>query len=160
MSTKIICKKDGKERGIYFSEYDAEVAASVSRNYNHNLVPYECKDCGGWHLSRKEHYTPSVPCDYCTDANGNPKQLYETKSFAEKRARIIRETRGENLYVYECPCCNGYHLTHNKVLNIACGMRKVKRRVNGKRHHTYKSVIAVDKKQMDNRYHELFGIRG
>jgi len=109
MSSKdvVCCNKNGEPRVAYSSEREAKNAAEdYRRNRISIMVSYKCKNCGKWHLSPKNHNTPSIECEYCR------KQLYSTKKVAENRAKIIWEKRKENLNVYECPVYNGFHLTH------------------------------------------------
>ena len=37
---------------------------------------------------------------------------YRTKAIAKMTAGVIRRERGETLYVYKCPHCRYFHLTH------------------------------------------------
>jgi len=106
-------KKNGEPLVSYSSEYEAKEGATyVKMKYGSEQEPYHCSKCGEWHLSPKEHHTPSRMCS-CKDANGNPKQLYETKEAAERRAQIIEAERGIRLTTYMCHYQNGYHLTSN-----------------------------------------------
>lgn len=96
----------------YDTVLDAEMAADyISRTYANELSPYQCKKCGKWHLSLKSRQTPSRTCEYCTDGNGSNKELYETESGAENRAKILLDEVGIRLKVYKCPLQEGWHLT-------------------------------------------------
>jgi len=97
--------RQGKELSSFYSEGEAWGAAEASKAHGLNLIPYECTKCGYWHLSPKSRQTPSSECGFCG------KQLYETKAAAEKRAKILGMENGVKLYIYKCPCFNGYHLT-------------------------------------------------
>jgi hypothetical protein len=104
--------KTGKSRVSYSTEYEAELRAQeLSLKYDGEQNPYRCNDCGQWHLSPKSRQTPSKECSYCTDSDGNPKQLYFKKGDAHKRADILQSERGVYLEVYECPIQSGWHLT-------------------------------------------------
>lgn len=103
--------KTGKPRVSYNTEYQAELRAQeLSLKYGEQH-PYRCNDCGQWHLSPKSRQTPSKECSYCTDSDGNPKQLYFQKGDAHKRADILQAERGIYLDVYECSELEGWHLT-------------------------------------------------
>jgi len=107
-------KKDGEPLSYYYSEYEASEAAShVWYQLNLDLSPYQCSKCGYWHLSPKNRQTPSRECIYCTDSNGEHKELYETEEAAKLRAEIIEEEQGIKLKVYKCPKQEGWHLTKN-----------------------------------------------
>lgn len=75
------------------------------------MVPYQCKKCDVYHLATKERQTEIDECEYCTGADGSPKQLYLTMQGAQKRADILLEEQGMRLYLYECPYQDGWHLT-------------------------------------------------
>jgi len=107
-------KKDGEPLSTYYTEYDAEEgAAYVLSQHRHDLSPYECSECGYWHLSPKKRQTPSKECIHCTDSNGKHKELYETEDAASRRAEIIFEEQKIKLKVYPCPHQKGWHLTKN-----------------------------------------------
>ena len=113
-----ICKKkDGPPLKTYESEYEAQEAIEyVKRQYGNEQVSYKCSRCGYWHLSPKERQTPNH-ISYCLDSNGKTKQAYPTYEAAKRRAEIIFDEKGIELFVYHCDhCdqCNEYHLTHNQ----------------------------------------------
>jgi len=104
-------KKDGEPYTEYASGREAAGGAShVRREYGLDLSPFECPNCGRWHLSPRERQTPSRICVYCVDSNGRNKELYETKEAALRRAGIIAKERGVALNVYKCPRQHGWHL--------------------------------------------------
>lgn len=106
-----ISPKTGKARKSYDSEACAiEEARFLTSSYGEQY-PVRCDSCGEWHLMPASRHTPSKACEYCTDGDGNGKQLYFTKDGATKRAKIISEERGLRLDVYECPHAKGWHLT-------------------------------------------------
>jgi hypothetical protein len=46
-------KKDGEPLSYYNSEYEASEAAShVKYQHNLDLSPYQCPECGYWHLTK------------------------------------------------------------------------------------------------------------
>ncbi|MDR1016469.1 MAG: hypothetical protein LBL67_03225 [Coriobacteriales bacterium] len=102
--------------GKPLTEYPSEAAARESARYlggtHGKMVPYQCQKCGKWHLSPASRVTPSSLSCGCTDSHGAPKRLYATRKAAERRAKIIRDERGQDLKVYPCPVADGYHLTH------------------------------------------------
>jgi len=96
----------------YESRDDAEEGIIYAReNYESNLVPYFCKDCGKWHLAPQNRQTPSRTCEFCIDSSGKHKELYETEHGAAQRAKILEVEQGIKLRVYPCPHDSGYHLT-------------------------------------------------
>lgn len=107
-------KATGKPLSEYFSENEAQDAAMyVNEAHDCDMVPYNCKKCGMWHLSPRDRHTPSEKCSNCTDGDGKPKRIYRTREDAERRAEILKRERSVQLRVYECPYNNGYHLTKN-----------------------------------------------
>jgi hypothetical protein len=114
--TSNVCrsKRTGKELTKYLGLEDALRAAEYALNrYQNSMVPYQCNNGNHWHLCPKDRYTPSTTCNHCTDGSGRPKQLYQSKEAAEKRARIRYEEDGIRLNVYECCHNRGWHLTKN-----------------------------------------------
>lgn len=98
----------------YRSEQEAKEGAMHAREQcGNNLVSYECKDCGWWHLSRRDRSTPCLPhCDaLCRGKDGKLKEAYATEWDAETRAGIIRDERGTCLKPYECASTGLWHLT-------------------------------------------------
>ena len=55
---------------------------------------------------------------YCLDSNGRTKQVYPTYEAAKRRAEIIFDEKGIELFVYHCDQCNEYHLTHKQYWEI------------------------------------------
>jgi len=105
-------KLNGRPLSEYYSKSEAlESASYTKRKFGQNLIPYKCDSCGFWHLSPKNRQTPSTTCKYCTDRNGNYKELYQSKSDAEKRAKILARENHVKLKVYQCPYSDGWHLT-------------------------------------------------
>jgi hypothetical protein len=46
-------KKDGELLSYYNSEYEAiEAASHVKYQHNLDLSPYQCPECGYWHLTK------------------------------------------------------------------------------------------------------------
>lgn len=104
--------RSNKALSEYASEKEALDAAKFIRKQRSNhMVPYRCETCNKWHLAPKGRQTPSSTCGQCKDRNGKPKESYETKQGATKRARILQKEQGVSLSVYECPHGNGWHLT-------------------------------------------------
>jgi len=105
-------KKDRNPRSVYSSVIEAKRSAIYEKNVRGvELVPYKCDVCGDYHLSLKDHVTPSKTCPYCVDGAGEHKELYETREAAIRRATIICKRDGVKLNVYPCPYKQGYHLT-------------------------------------------------
>lgn len=40
------------------------------------------------------------------------KKRYPSEDFAAQVAQVAADKRGVDLRVYHCPCCSGFHLTH------------------------------------------------
>ena len=107
-------KKTGKPLTEYDSEADAlEGAQYANSRYRQNMVPYQCDECGLWHLSPLERQTPSTKCGYCTGADGKPKDSYQSRELAQRRADILRREQGAVLNLYPCEYGNGWHLTRS-----------------------------------------------
>lgn len=106
-----INQKSGKLRKSYLNEAQAAQKASDFSFLHGEQVPYKCDSCGEWHLAPTSRHTPNKTCEYCTDENGERKQLYLSKDAAIQRAEIILKERGASLNTYECPHQNGWHLT-------------------------------------------------
>jgi len=105
-------KKDGQPRSVYSSKVEATRAAIHEKEvHGVELVPYRCDDCGEYHLSPQDRFTPSRTCPHCVDRKGKHKELYESRDAARRRATIIYKTRGVKLGVYHCEYKLGYHLT-------------------------------------------------
>lgn len=75
------------------------------------MVPYGCRRCEQWHLEPRERRTPCRPCPCCRSSRGTPKQSYETREGAERRAAIRHGEGSQRLKVYRCPRGYGWHLT-------------------------------------------------
>ena len=103
--------KTGRARKSYSSEASAIEAAKYMPSSYGEQVPVQCDSCGEWHLTPASRNTPSKTCDYCTDGDGNSKQLYFSRESAIKRVKIIANEHGLHLTVYRCPRENGWHLT-------------------------------------------------
>lgn len=106
-----ISPKTGRARKSYSSEACAIEAARYMPDSYGEQVPVQCDSCGEWHLTPASRNTPGKTCEYCTDGDGNSKQLYFSREGAMKRAKIIANERGLHLEVYRCPHENGWHLT-------------------------------------------------
>lgn len=107
-----ISKRTGQPLAAYEFEFEAESAAENSSLFSEqSLTYYRCSRCDHWHLTPKNRYTPSRPCEFCTAGSGGAKELYQTKAGAECRATIIRRESHIHLRVYECPYQTGWHLT-------------------------------------------------
>jgi hypothetical protein len=112
-SETCLSKSTGQPLKSYENELEAEDAIGyVKAAYGNEQVKYLCQKCGYWHLSPKNRQTPNHK-SYCLDSNGRPKQAYPTRESALRRAEIIYEERGTQLYVYHCADCDEWHLTHN-----------------------------------------------
>ncbi len=101
----------GKSSGQPVTEYDSEREAWQGASSHRELVPYKCSKCSQWHLAPKSRQTPSKACKHCRGVNGEPKQAYNSKSDADKRARILSDEQGVHLRVYKCKHGSGWHLT-------------------------------------------------
>jgi hypothetical protein len=105
-------KKTALPLSYYFNEFEAKIAADYSNDvYGNDLIPYECKKCGFWHLSPKFRITPSKKCKKCTAGDGTYKNTYRTKREANVRADIIYGEQDIDLKVYKCRYEGGWHLT-------------------------------------------------
>ena len=108
----------GKATGKPLTEYDSlaeaeEGAAYAKKHYKSSLIPYACETCGKWHLSPKSRQTPSEKCRFCTGANGQAKEAYESRKDAQRRADILRREQGVSLKVYACEYSDKWHLTRD-----------------------------------------------
>ena len=111
-SETCIGKKSGKPLSEYDSEREAKDGADhANSRYQQDLVPYQCDRCGLWHLAPKSRQTPSEKCGRCTGKDGKPKDAYQSRDDAERRADILRKEQGATLKVYACEHGNGWHLT-------------------------------------------------
>ncbi len=108
-----ICKKkDGSPLKSYESEEEADEAILyVKARYGNEQVKYLCEKCGFWHLSSPERQT-KCRASSCLGSNGAPKMAYETYESAKRRANIIFKEKGQIIFVYKCPDCGSWHLTH------------------------------------------------
>ena len=113
-STTCIGKKSGEPLTEYDSLKEAREGANyANRKYQSNLVPYECRECGKWHLSPSDRQTPSEKCPFCKGTNGLPKDAYLNRKDAQRRADILYEEQGVSLQVYRCDHSNAWHLTRD-----------------------------------------------
>lgn len=105
-------KKDGTPLKSYETAQEADEAIRyVKKKYGNVQVKYKCPNCGMYHLSPVDRATPNKS-SLCLDSKGNPKQAYNTRESAERRAQIILKEKGVKLSVYKCFMCGEYHLTH------------------------------------------------
>jgi hypothetical protein len=111
-SSSCFSSRSGSSLTEYDSEYESQEGADhANRTYGHDLGPYQCGNCGLWHLSPKNRQTPSTRCPSCTGRDGQNKALYSSEEIAERRAYILYQEQGIGLSVYECPYYHGWHLT-------------------------------------------------
>ena len=102
--------KSGKMIKEFDTKFEADQAALyASQTYRDKTVSYQCEKCGNWHLAPAARVTPHTHCSFCN------KDLYTSKAIADKRAKIIKDERGVQLYVYACPSGDGFHLTKRRV---------------------------------------------
>ena len=101
----------GKPLKFYFTEEQALDGARRAVDFGDRLTPYDCRNCGYWHLSPMERQTPSTTSYSCTGRDGRPKEAYRSEGDAERRAKIIGREQGIGLRVYLCFSCKGWHLT-------------------------------------------------
>lgn len=107
-------KKTNRPLAEYDSRSDAlEGADYARRHYRQDLVPYECGECGFWHLSPADRQTPSTKCPHCIGADGRAKDSYRTEGQARRRADILQREQDVALKVYPCQYGNGWHLTRS-----------------------------------------------
>ncbi|MBR1715794.1 MAG: hypothetical protein IJ717_12740 [Treponema sp.] len=107
--------KNGNPLSVYRTASEAQDSADYQMRQNRiRLSPYKCDVCGMYHLSPSEFFCEKLESSCsCTDHNGKIKDSYKTLQDAKKMANI-RKLAGIDLFVYECPHGNGYHLTSNK----------------------------------------------
>ena len=111
-SDTCVGRKTGKPLTEFASQSDArEGAAHANKRYGQNLLPYQCDECGMWHLAPADRQTPSTTCNSCPSADGKPKESYQNESAARRRADILHREQGVTLQVYACEHGNGWHLT-------------------------------------------------
>ena len=92
----------GDKISVYRTKALAKQAEKAARKKGYRLIPYECRNCDGWHLAPRAYYRES--CDHgCRCLKGIPKKVYKTEADAIKTAAIIRARRGVAMWVYECP---------------------------------------------------------
>lgn len=109
VKTNVCVSRHGKPLRCYPNLSAAEQGASFAlAKYQNHMTPYQCKDCGAWHLAPVARHTPSRHCYSCG------KEAYETEVGAERRARIIEREQHVWLRVYECPIWDGWHLTSRR----------------------------------------------
>ncbi len=104
-------------KGTPLSEYDSFEMAQAGADYENSknsdvhFVPYQCDQCGKFHLKPEEFYVRKLKTHCaCTDSCGNYKDAYPTEEQAIKMVGI-RKKDGVQLSVYRCPEGNGWHLT-------------------------------------------------
>ena len=106
--------REGEPKKSFDTEEEAlSYAYELKVGYGYENDPYQCHDCGYWHLCPKDRKIGILSGCGCTDSNGKPKTLYATEEDAEK----VRQQRAEKndslrLKIYPCPNGRGYHLTH------------------------------------------------
>ena len=109
----------GKKSGQPLTEYESLSEATEGADHANRvhgsrwLMPYQCSNCGYYHLSPRERHTPSMLC-VCVGATGEPKQLFYEQSAALRRAEILRAEKGLRVSVYACEHGLGYHLTRGR----------------------------------------------
>lgn len=106
--------REGEPRKSFDTEEEAlSHANQLKIKHGYENDPYQCPDCGYWHLCPKNRKIEILSDCGCTDRNGKPKTLYATEKDAEK-VRQQREEKNNSLRleIYECPNGCGYHLTH------------------------------------------------
>lgn len=110
------CKSsEGNFKREFDSENEAQDSASfLKERHGTTLEPYNCMDCGKWHLAPRSRMTSFNFSCSCKDQRGNPKRLYKTKADARKAQQISEEGRHVLLSIYPCEHANGYHLTSVK----------------------------------------------
>lgn len=108
--------KNGTPLTEYRNYKEAQESADYQTNRgNISFTPYQCNNCGKYHIKPTEYYCQKVVSRcYCKDHNGKTKDAYATFQDAEKMVKIRKEA-GVNLYVYKCPEGNCYHLTSNRI---------------------------------------------
>lgn len=100
---------NGKARKCFPNQPSADLGArGVLARHRKMVVPYACRDCGSWHLTPAERYTPNHFCACCN------KQAYETEDFARLRAELRENEGSAPLRVYECPYGDGWHMTSRR----------------------------------------------
>lgn len=107
-------KVSGKVLKEYDTERDAKDGASyVLEKYGNQMVPYKCQDCRKWHLSPADRQTEhSFWSCSCLDQAGSPKDCYQSKEDAARRAEILMEETRQRLHIYRCPQIQSiWHLT-------------------------------------------------
>jgi hypothetical protein len=106
--------KEGKPKKSYSSKDEAQSTANHQAAANKtDLAPYQCKECGLWHLAPKASDTPTKKSN-CLDSKDKPKDCYTTKQSAEKRIAILIKEKTSKpgvLTVYACDKCDGWHIT-------------------------------------------------
>ena len=100
--------------GIPLSVFMTEAEAQNVANCWAGLSPYKCKKCGLWHIDPQIICVESLKnaCS-CKDSHGNSKNLYTTRTAAEKAQRISAAMYDVSPSICECPKGKGWHLTDN-----------------------------------------------
>lgn len=114
-STTCFSKTTKNQLSVYATESDAQQSANYQLQNGRSLYPYRCERCGLWHLApTTSRINVLHKACRCEDSFGKSKNLYLSREDAEK-AKRKRESEGAGqLYIYECPCGDGYHLTHKE----------------------------------------------
>ena len=115
MSKSTTCySKEGNPLTEFRTLEDAQQCASYEKKVrNKDLIPYKCSKCYLYHLAPADSVVDvrKAVCS-CQDSHGRSKDLYMTYDDALK-VKQLRESRGsEELFIYECPECFGFHLSH------------------------------------------------
>ena len=98
-------------------EYESETeatkgAAYVFKRYGRRMKPYQCGSCDQWHIAPVRRRRVKARCA-CTSTDGSPKQLYQSRAEAERRADMLMndENRHISVKAYRCPLKLGWHIT-------------------------------------------------
>ena len=108
--------RNNRSLTLYYTKSEADDGARYAKStYHKEMVSYKCSSCGYYHLAPANRNTPLATkrCN-CVDRNGSSKDLYISKSSAEKRAKILLSENGVKLSVYKCVEERGYHLSKDK----------------------------------------------
>ncbi len=106
----------GKPRSCYETYEQAQNSADYMKTVKRvDFYPYKCNQCGYYHLAlKKDKINFRESGCFCTDSNGNRKNLYATYKDALKAKSKAEAKRNVELEIYECPEGEGWHLTHRK----------------------------------------------
>ncbi len=76
---------------------------------------YFCPKCEKFHLTMPDgRKLECLGICFCTDRDGNRKELYKTRLEALKQLRMHKGKKGQELEIYLCPRGYGFHLTSRK----------------------------------------------